>query len=151
VNLFSDIGTLVGLPPHVSLITTAYLKPALKVISKQIGMLVNQLHQVNQVAVEVTGDLMYPNAEPGGEAMWQFMKKVMRAQSVADIPKIGGSIEEFFYDHNEQFTAGTGFSVPLSGWWLWEDLDLDYMDSYVFHHRQRIWALLYGSMRVPSK
>jgi hypothetical protein len=72
---------------------------------------------------------MYPNAEPGGDAMWQFMKKVMRARSPSDIPKIDGAAAEFFYDHDEKFTAGTGFSVPLSGWWLWEDLDLDYMDS----------------------
>lgn len=151
LSLVSDIGSFLALPPQVSLITTAYIKPALKVIAKELAVLINDLHGQNQVAVEVTGDLMYPNAEPGGEEMWEFMKKVMRASSKSDIPALEGSVETFFYKHKDKIEAGTDWALPVSGWWLWEDLDLDYMDSYLYNHRKRIWALLYGSMKVPRK
>jgi hypothetical protein len=147
----SDIGTLVGLPPHVSLYMTMYIKPMLKVIMGQISRLTERLSDINRTAVEVTGDLMYPGAEPGGQPMFDFMRAVMHAGSAADVPQITGDVEEYFYDHRDKFGAGAEASLPTEGWWLWENLDSGAARSWVFRHRQRIWAMLYGSMPAPPK
>lgn len=51
VNVSTDLASLssASMPPHFSLMTALYIKPALKVISKQIGALVEQLSEENRV------------------------------------------------------------------------------------------------------
>jgi hypothetical protein len=153
VNVSTDLASLptVGLPPHMSLMTTLYIKPALKVIAKQIGVLVEQLSDVNRISVAVTGDLMYPGAEPGGQAMFDFMVAVMHATDVSGVPAISGGVESYLYDHREKLAAGAEEEVPTSGWWLWADLDSFRARSWVFLHRKQVWAMFYGSMEVPIR
>jgi len=153
VNISTDLASLssVSMPPHMSLMTTLWIKPALKVITKQIGMLVEQLSDVNRTSVAVTGDLMYPEAEPGGQAMFDLMVKVMHASDASGVPEISGRVETYLYDHREKLEAGAEEEVPTSGWWLWEDLDSKRARSWLFNHRQRVWAMFYGSMEVPSR
>lgn len=153
VNVSTDLASLpaVGLPPHMSLMTTLYIKPALKVIAKQIGVLVGHLSDINRVSVAVTGDLMYPGAEPGGQAMFDFMLAVMHATDASGVPTISGVVESFLYDHRDKLAAGVEEEVPTSGWWLWEDLDSSRAKSWVFRHRARVWAMFYGSMEVPNR
>jgi hypothetical protein len=153
VNVSTDLASLssVSLPPHMSLYTTLWIKPALKVISKQIGMLVEQLSDVNRVSVAVTGELMYPGAEPGGQEMFDLMVAVMHASEASGVPKIGRGAEKYLYDHREKLEAGAEESVPTSGWWFWEDLDSERARTWLFDHRQRVWAMFYGSMEVPSR
>lgn len=147
----SDVGSLVGLPPHVGLYMTLYLKPMLKVIMGQISRLADSLSDINRTAVKVTGDLMYPGAEPGGQPMFDFMRAVMHAGSPADLPRITGKVEEYLYDHRDKFGVGAESSVPTEGWWVFEDLDSGAARSWVFSHRGRVWAMLYGSMPVPPQ
>jgi hypothetical protein len=135
----------------MSLMTTLWIKPALKVISRQIGMLVEQLSDVNRTSVAVTGDLMYPGAEPGGQAMFDLMVAVMHASDASGVPKIGGGVEKYLYDHREKLEAGAEESVPASGWWLWEHLDSERARTWLFDHRVRVWAMFYGSMEVPHR
>jgi hypothetical protein len=153
VNVSTDLASLpsVGLPPHMSLYTTLWIKPALKVITKQISMLVEQLSDINRVSVAATGDLMYPGAEPGGQAMFDLMVAVMHASDVAGVPKIEGNVEEYLFKHREKLEAGAEEPVPTSGWWLWEDLNSEEARTWLFDHRQRVWAMFYGSMKVPSR
>lgn len=153
VSISTDLASLpsVGLPPHMSLMTTLYIKPALKVIAKQIGLLVEQLSDVNRISVAVTGDLMYPGAEPGGQAMFDFMVTVMHVPDASGVPAITGGVESYLFDHREKLEAGAEEELPTTGWWLWEDLDSRKARSWVFLHRQRVWAMFYGSMEVPNR
>jgi hypothetical protein len=152
VGVSTDVGSVVGgLAPHMSLMTTLYIKPMLKVITAQIGRLVEDLSEVNRTSVAATGDLMYPGAEPGGQEMFDFMVAVMRADAVDQVPKIGGKVEEYFYDQRDKLEAGAEEEVPTSGWWLWEDLDTGHARTWVFEHRKRVWAMFYGSMSVPAR
>lgn len=152
VGVSTDVGSAVGgLAPHMSLISTTYIKPMLKVITAQIGRLVEDLSEVNRTSVAVTGDLMYPNAEPGGQEMFDFMVAVMRAENMGQVPPIGGKVEEYFYAQRDKLEAGAEEEVPTSGWWLWEDLDTGQARTWVFEHRKRVWAMFYGSMSVPGR
>lgn len=153
VNVSTDLASLptVGLPPHMSLMTTLYIKPALKVITKQIGVLVGHLSDINRTSVAVTGDLMYPNAEPGGQAMFDFMIAVMHAGDVAGVPAISGAVKSYLYDHRDKLAAGAEEEVPTEGWWFWEDLDSARAKSWIFIHRRQVCAMFYGSMEVPNR
>ena len=134
----------------MSLMNTLYIKPALKVITKQIGVLVGHLSDINRISVAATGDLMYPNAEPG-EAMFDFMIAVMHAGDASGVPPIKGGVESYLFDHREKLEAGTDEEVPTSGWWFWRDLDTARTRSWVFIHRKQVWAMFYGSMEVPNR
>jgi hypothetical protein len=152
LGVSTDLGSAVGgLAPHMSLMTTLYIKPVLKVITKQIGRLVDDLSDVNRTSVAVTGDLMYPGAEPGGQEMFDFMRIVMKADRADQTPMITGKVEEFFYGHRDKLEAGAEEEVPTSGWWLWEGLDTTQARQWVFDHRRRVWAMFYGSMNPPAR
>ena len=153
VNISTDLASLssVSLPPHVSLITTLWIKPALKVISKQIGVLVEQFSDVNRISVAATGDLMYPGAEPGGQKMFDLMVKVMNAKDASGVPEIRGDVAEYFYEHREKLETGAEEAVPTSGSWFWKSLDQESARTWLFSHRKRVWAMFYGSMEIPSR
>ena len=151
VNVGTDAASLIGLPPHVSLYATMYIKPMLKAIMAQLGRLVMQLSDINRTSVAVTGDLMYPGAEPGGQPMFDFMVAVMHAERLDQVPKISGDVEEYFYDQRDKLKEGAEESVPTSGWWLWEDLDTGKARDWVFRNRKPVWAMFYGSMNVPNR
>lgn len=152
VNISTDLITVSGLsaPPHFSLYTTLYLKPALKVISKQIGVLVENLSDVNRTAVEVTGDLMYPNAEPGGQEMFDLMVKVMHADDESGFPALPSGVKEYLFEHREKLSTGAEADVPTEGSWFWKKLDGAAGRRWLFANRQRVWAMFYGSMKVPE-
>jgi Domain of unknown function (DUF4157) len=153
VSISTDLASLssVSLPPHMSLMTTLWIKPALKVITKQIGMLVEQLSDVNRVSVAATGDLMYPGAEPGRQEMFDLMVTVMHARDAAGVPGLRDQVKTYLYEHREKLEAGAEESVPTTGWWLWQDLDSEAARSWLFNNRRRVWAMFYGSMTVPSR
>jgi hypothetical protein len=137
-------------PPHFSLYSTLYLKPALKVIGKQIGVLVENLSNVNRTAVEVTGDLMYPNAEPGGQEMFDLMVKVMHAGDVFGFPALPSGVQEYLFDHREKLAIGADSVVPTEGILFWKHLDGPAGRRWLFANRKRVWAMFYGSMKVPD-
>jgi Domain of unknown function (DUF4157) len=137
-------------PPHFSLYSTLYLKPALKVISKQIGVLVENLSDINRAAVEVTGDLMYPNAEPGGQEMFNLMVKVMHAEDESGFPALPSGVKEYLFDHREKLSTGAEADVPTEGILFWKHLDGPAGRRWLFANRKRVWAMFYGSMKVPN-
>ncbi len=153
VSISTDLASLssASLPPHMSLMTTLWIKPALKVITKQISMLTEQLSDINRVSVAATGDLMYPGAEPGGQEMFDLMVTVMHARDAAGVPGLGDQAKTYLYEHREKLEAGAGESVPTTGWWFWQDLDSEAARRWLFNNRRRVWAMFYGSMTVPSR
>lgn len=136
-------------PPHFSLYSTLYLKPALKVIAKQIGMLVENLSDVNRVAVEATGDLMYPNAEPGGQEMFDLMVQVMHAEDESGFPVLTSGVQKYLFDHREKLSTGAESDVPTEGRFS-KHLDAPAGRRWLFANRWRVWAMFYGSMKVPD-
>lgn len=139
-----------AVPPHFSLYATLYLKPALKVISKQIGVLVENLSDVNIVAVELTGELMYPNAEPGGAEMFHVMVEVMHARDESGSPELPDRVQKYLFDHREKLGTGTESEVPTEWNWFRKRLDGPAGRLWLFANRHRVWAMFYGSMKVPS-
>jgi hypothetical protein len=137
-------------PPHFSLYSTLYLKPALKVIAKQIGVLVENLSDINRAAVEVTGDLMYPNAEPGGQEMFNLMVKVMHAEDESGFPALPSGVKEYLFDHREKLSTGAEADVPTEGSLFWKHLDGTAGRRWLFANRKRVWAMFYGSIKVPD-
>lgn len=154
---FAALATLGGLPAHVGLYANLYLVPMTKAIMAQVSRLVESLHEVNREAVEALGDLMYPGAEPGGQEMFDFMVAVMHAEAAHQLPRMPASVQEYLLDHREQLEAGAreghkeAEELPTSGWWFWRDLDTPGALEWVFEHRRSVWAMFYGSMKVPER
>lgn len=153
VSLSTDLFSLspMSMPPHMSLYMTLYLKPALKVISKEIGILVEDLSDQNRVAVAVTGNLLYAGAEPGGQPMFDLMVAVMHSQHLTDVPTVDGDAADYLYDHREKMEAGTEAEVPTSGSFFWKKLDSASARTWLFNHRRQVWAMFYGSMEIPRR
>jgi hypothetical protein len=152
ISISTDLisATPLSAPPHFSLYSTLYLKPALKVIGKQIGLLVENLSSVNRASVEVTGDLMYPNVEPGGQEMFDLMVKVMRARDESGFPALPSGVREYLVDHREKLSIGAESDVPTEGWFR-KSLDGVAGRRWLFANRKRVWAMFYGSMKVPDR
>ena len=153
INISSDLisASPLSAPPHFALYSTLYLKPALKIIAKQFGMLVENLSDYNRTSVEVTGDLMYPAAEPGGQEMFDLMIKVMHAEDESGFPALPSGVKEYLFDHREKLSAGVEADVPTEGSLFWKHFDSSAGRSWLFDNRKRVWALFYGSLNPPKR
>jgi len=153
ISLAGDLATAtgVGLPMHFTRYTTVVIKPALETISKEIGLIIEQLGEENKAYVELTGDLMYPNAEPGGQKMFDFMIDAMRASDPTSMPVMPDEVKDYLYDHRDKLEAGTDADVPTEGSLWWKHLDVSAARRWLFANRSRIWKLFYGSMKVPER
>ncbi len=150
-EIFAAGAAILGAPAHMVLYANLYVVPLTKAIIAQIEHLVDVFHEENVQWVEFSGELYRPSVEPGGEPMFDFMIAVMHAESVEDAPAITGGVKDYFLDHREQLEAGAGEEVPTSGWWFWRKLDTSEARDWVFTNRTRVWAMFYGSMKVPEK
>jgi hypothetical protein len=153
VSISTDLvsATSLSAPPHFSLYSTLYLKPALKIIGKQIGLLVENLSDLNRVSVEMTGDLMYPNAEPGGQEMFDLMKEVMHAEDESGFPVLSDGVQKYLFNNRDKLAVGAESDVPTEGSLWWKHLDGAAGRHWLFANRKRVWAMFYGSMKVPDK
>lgn len=157
-SAFAALATLGKLAPHIGLYANLYLVPMVKAIMAGVSRLVNQLHEANIEWVEFSGDIMYPAAEPGGQEMFDYMVSAMHAASADAMPPITKPIQEYLFDHREALEAGARTStereeegeVPTKGWWFWRRLDTPKALEWLFEHRERVWAMFYGAMRVPE-
>jgi hypothetical protein len=147
---FSALGTLLGAAPHIGLYANLWLVPLTKAITAQMSRLTNQLHNLNEDWVELTGEFMYPAAEPGGEDMFRFMIAVMRADTADAMPEMPPSVKGFLVDQREALGAGAKKDIPTTGWWFWRELETKQARSWIFANRRVVWAMLYGSMKVPE-
>lgn len=148
---FSSLGTLAGLPAHMGLYANLYLVPLTNAIMAGISRLTDALHEENKTWVEVFGRPLRFSVEPGGEAMWDYMVALMRASDESDAPRIPSAVARYLVEHRARFEAGAGEEVPTTGWWFWRSLHTRRASDWLFGHRARVWALLYGSMRVPGR
>jgi hypothetical protein len=148
---FASLVTLAALPAHMALYADLYLVPMTKAIIAQLGHITDLLHEENKDWVEFSGEPMYPGAEPGGEEMFKFMVNVMHAAGPEGVPSLPKEVQSFLFEHREALEAGAKEEVPTTGWWFWRDIDTKKAVEWVYYHRDRIWAMFYGSMKVPEK
>ncbi len=148
---FAAAASILAAPAHMILYANLYLMPAIKIITAQIGRLVELFHEENVAWVELTGELYRCDVEPGGCSMFDFMLKVMRASSDNDVPLLTDPVKKYLLDHREQLEAGTEEEVPTTGWWFWRDIESGKAREWMFANRRRIWAMFYGSMPVPEQ
>lgn len=146
---FTALSTLGGLAPHIGLYANLYLMPMVKAIMAQIEHLVDQLHEKNKDWVELSGELMHTEAEPGGEEMFTFMVDIMNANRIEEIPKaIPKGVNDYILENREKLEVGAKSEVPTK---FWRRLDVKETIDWIYGHRHEIWAMLYGSWRVPKK
>ncbi len=150
VGDFSALGTLVGLPAHMGLIANLYLVPMTTKILENISVLTGSLQKQNDVWVEVFGKPLREGVEPGPPEMWPFMVAVMKAPSAAAVPRISSNVADYLLEQRSKLEAGSGEEVPTEGWFLWRSLETERARDWVFNKRDRIWAMLYGSRKVPE-
>lgn len=110
-----------------------------------------QAHVLNQLALEQGKlDEVDWSAEPGGREAYTFMVKVMQAGSPDDIPsEIPESLDTLMVDRDESMEKGTGEELPTKGFWFWKHTNKGKMRLWLFHNRQSVWGMLYGS--VPAR
>ena len=147
VAVFESLTTLGPVAPHVGLFAERYLAPMLKRIGKQTSIVVDRLHDLN-VVLDERGGPVNEGVEPGPGMMLDFMKAVMIAEVVEDVPAFDPEVAKYFVSHRESLEAGIGTQVPTKGFWRWRTFDGSQGRKWVFNNRERIRALLYGSMRL---
>jgi len=149
---FSAGGTLLGLAPHIGLYANLYLVPLVQAITSQLGPLLDRhLHELNIVSA-ATGFPVEMSSEPGGWPMFFFLVAVRRAEGPEDVPwPIPEPVQAYLLEWRDQFGAGTGEAVPTTGAWFWRDVNDERIRDWVFGYRQRLWAMLYGAMPLPSE
>ncbi|MCP4357067.1 MAG: hypothetical protein GY796_03495 [Chloroflexi bacterium] len=142
----------------------SYIGPLLDGIAKGWGRLVAALSKKNRMwweAREVVGDdLPHPGAEPGGRAVFSYMKKIYKVSA----PPSGNpsdKVVEFFDDNREMFTKsvkevmGKSWSkVPTKRtWYLFgKEADPNKLNKWVFYNKDMVWRLIYGrGMEPPTK
>ena len=145
-SAFSALVTLTSLPPHVALYADLYLVPMTKVCVALIGKLAEYAHEENRSWVELEGEPLNFAVEPGGEKMWKYMVAVMKAGD--KLPAIPADVKSYFLHHRDEFAAGARGELPVEGW-VFKDIDEKEFPSWLRAHRAAVWAMLYGSWRVP--
>jgi len=140
-----SIITLTGLPPHMGNYINMYLVPMTQAIMVMVSRIVGLLQTENDLWVELTGAPGRYGAEEGGEPMWKFMNGTMKARYPEGIPQIDKAIANYLVEHRDRLEAGTGQAVPTT--WL-SQLDTDRARRWIFDHRDKIWAMFYGSRRL---
>lgn len=139
-----------------------YLGPLLDGIAKGWDKLVSALSKKNRMwweAREVMGeDLPHPGAEPGGKAVFSYMKMMFRSSS-PPTKAPSESVLDFFYDNKTMFNKalkevmGRSWSrVPTrSSWLIFAETNPDKINSWVFYNRDTIWRLIYGRGMEPPE
>jgi hypothetical protein len=95
--------------------------------------------------------------EAGGRALFNFMRVMMAAKSPDDVPSpVPLRVAAYFVKQRVRIEAGVtggkeGDKVPTTGFWLWRRADQRMLASWIFSHRQQLWAIFYGNTRRPDK
>ena len=81
--------------------------------------------------------------------MIDLMVKVMRAGDESGVPPLPSGVLEYLFDHREKLSTGAESDVPTEGSWFWKHLEGPAGRRWLFANRKRVWAMFYGSMKVP--
>jgi hypothetical protein len=82
--------------------------------------------------------------------MFDLMVKVMHAGDESGFPALPSGVKEYLFDHREKLSIGAEAEVPTEGSLFWKHLDGAAGRRWLFDNRMRVWAMFYGSMKVPD-
>jgi hypothetical protein len=153
-TLISAGGTILGASAGMTLYSNLYIGPMVDACLERISTLENIVSKgQNLPSIEMGQfDWVNWNIEPGGRPVFDFMLTVMRASDSSGVPKpIPKMVADFFLENKDEFKAGVGGKdeLPTKGL-IWKSLNESEIAWWVFHHRQNIWGMLYGSTKVPK-
>ncbi|MEM9990921.1 MAG: DUF4157 domain-containing protein, partial [Bacteroidota bacterium] len=157
-NVISVGGLANSLVVNPAYIVTAYIGPMLNAVTAALGRLQQLLIERNDDAVEIIGNPLYAEAEPGGSALWNYMVETMNAQSPREIPMPSGSVYAYFdgfrnsfdeYARSQQLNSSNTDEyeeIPTqSSWVILSEINPSQFKGWLFDHRDTVWTLLYGS------
>lgn len=159
VNAMSTVisagGTLLNATAFMSLYANLYLGPAVSSCLSMIAKIEDMRSKTHNRAAIAMGkfDLVNWFIEPGGRPMFDFMLKVMHAESSKDVPMpIPEMVDDYFVEQDDSFNAGVGGKdeLPTTGVLWWEDTDDKKIAKWVYRNRQNLWGMLYGDCPVPN-
>jgi hypothetical protein len=151
-GLVSAAGSLTGMASAYMLYFGVILSAGQACV-KIVGVIIREhLHEFNKFFI-AQGDLNSVDwdAEPGGREAFDFMVRVMHADSSTDIPTpVPAAVDKLMVHSEEEFEKGTGEEVPTKGFWFWKRSDPEKINYWLMKNRNNIWAMLYGSIE-PKK
>ena len=124
-------------------IVAEYIGPMLSAVTAMLGKLQIRMIERNDEWVEASGVPKYVGAEPGGEKMWNYMVRTMRAPSANDVPRPSGEVLDYFEEFRELLGEHTSSIVPTEGMIL-QDINPEEFMVWLFNHREQVWISLYG-------
>jgi hypothetical protein len=139
----------------VALEMNFYIVPVTEACLKALEKLEDVGRDINKDAME-RGDYDHVNweLEPGGRAMFDFMRSVMAAGSAEEVPKpVPSTVAKYVVANREEIAKGAAGNaegeneVPTTGFWFWRKLDEGKIAEWVFTHRSNLWAIFYGSTK----
>lgn len=148
-------GTLLNASAGFTLYTNLYLGPMTSACLAMLSRLEDQISKSTNRAWIELGKFDYVNwsLEPGGRPMFNFMLALMRASGSTSVPAPPSAVDDYFIDHEDDFSAGVGSrggELPTEGWWLWKETDKSRIKSWAFRNRENLWGMLYGAAKVPT-
>lgn len=148
-------GTLLNASAGFTLYTNLYLGPMTSACLSMLAKLEDLISKSTNRAWIELGKLDFVNwsLEPGGRKMFDFMLQVMQAGSASQVPNPPETVDDYFVDNEDDFSAGVGShggELPTEGWWLWKKTDKPKIKRWAFKNREHLWAMLYGAARVPT-
>jgi len=148
-------GTLLGASVGFTLYSNLYIGPMTSACLAMLAKIEDMISKSTNRAWIELGRFEYVNwsLEPGGRAMFDFMLKLMRAESSAGVPTPAGAVDEYLVKYSDEFSAGAGKKggeLPTEGMLFWEETDKGKIKSWAFRNRDSLWGMLYGAAKVPA-
>lgn len=133
-----------------------YIIPALEVVRKQIDHLVAGLQETNDVAIAAGLGLVYPNASPGKQPVYDFMASIKRTNNPATAKEsMNEQVRNYFDDNRDDLdkiiaaAAGPNYRpLPTKGL-LFKEIDLEKFPDWIIRYKNDVWILLYGNIEAP--
>ena len=147
-NVISLGGAAHGLLGSPFTIVSEYIGPMLSAITTNLGKLQMRMIDQNDKWTDQFGAPVYA-AEPGGDKMWNYMVRTMRAPSAKDVPRPSGEVYEYFDEFRERLNTFTSSIIPTEGMVI-QEIDATNFMTWLYNHRDRVWIMLYGN-RDPKK
>lgn len=155
VTTIADIGnSLIKASGGLTMALTPLQSEILDQTLKALGKLIKVAQRINRELIERGEyDLVNWELEPGGRALFDFMMRVMAAGSPADIPTpVPSAVSDYFVGNQSDIEemGARGNEMPTSGILFWEKVDNEKIATWLFNHRENLWAIFYGSAKPNS-
>ncbi|MCU1691324.1 MAG: hypothetical protein JWM64_415, partial [Frankiales bacterium] len=157
VAIAGSVEGFIGVATGVGIMINLYLTPmtdacltALQGL-EDVARKVNRELMQNGVYDKVNWDL--EPGSPNGRALFMFMLAVRGAGDAGGVPQpVPKQVSDYLAGNQDDLQAGTGTGeqkdeMPTTGAWFWKAADSKKIGSWVFQHRDDLWAVFYGSLR----